>query len=85
MTANIDWTRPVENMDGIPLRLVSEDELDAETSNPDQAGDRYLVPADYPKLVGGRWPLDVGIISRPDGRHWLTRKCVVRNVAEQSA
>lgn len=75
----IDWSKPLELMDGTPVELVATKEL-VGRSNPDIEGKYYLAP-----VVGGVFP-EYGrfLIVEPSGIHWRRKgKVLVRNRAEQ--
>jgi hypothetical protein len=56
----VDWTKPLELMDGTPVRLVTEDE--GIQSNPDKDGDYWIRRED-----GERIGLDVDRCVSPEG------------------
>lgn len=80
MSDAIDWSKPVETLDGIALRLAA-----MAPQNPDKAGDRFLEPANgdlklEPSRVTHFWPM----IVKSDGSEWChgtPGTPVVRNVA----
>ena len=71
----IDWTKPLELIDGTPVHLKLRDHF---KPNPDADGDYYLVRSDDENFADtGSGTLIVG----PDGRHWLMAQgqVLVRN------
>lgn len=69
----IDWTKPLEHIDGTPVRLAKPSEITSITRNPDAQGDYYLVredglvfsPEQKAKKIAARL-----FISHPDGTQW---------------
>lgn len=63
----IDWTKPLEHIDGTPLKIDPKIR-----DNPDDAGDYYLIREDGQSFldapVQGAAP---NLIVRPDGHEWL--------------
>lgn len=84
----IDWSKPLEHVDGTPLRLaVSGVEISRTTLNPDFAGDYYLVREDGKKFTceqRTQQAIDDVLIIRPNGASWRNEfgPTLVRNRAE---
>lgn len=82
----IDWTKPLELMDGTPVRLAVVGEEPGAPSNPDESGDYYVVREDMEKFTRSQvpWvPSDICLICRPDGTQWEESRdrFVIRNRA----